>query len=640
MQGRFFQFVFMTKLYQHSFAGLVMAMGMMCATSCSEQPAGPETLEEDKVLMNFSRGGDIADTDEPFGTDVYVFRGESLVKWLHTDDVEASPIKIKDVGDGMVYVTSGLPLDVEEDVTVVADMAQLTTSCSELDGCAPLFYSGCADLNDDVYETGKLSLDLERSVARIDLVNTELADLVVTEVVAENAPSASYVFKGESVLDCSTVRLAHVFDEPFKGTCRGVTTLFETEHSVNIRIRGYYGNAEVDMTATIPSVQRNKVYTLNVVNAGTKVETTFNVTDWKDGDSVSATPEAGNGIHIDPDYSEIPEGVVVDFEKNIVTVPSTGVNGLKLAFKGQTKIDLRSTDNLMPTVSLTENPVETLDQGYVSSFNIDVEAVNKGSLGYNFTMHLSNTLMTYSYDFVEVRVESSPYQVQTVEIGGSEWMCFNATSANIEEQIFILDGVESVEDMYNNHFAECIGNYFQYNRPNPYSPWTSNDPTAVTRPSGAWTNSANFPFPGGYHVASVAEWQKLFPAGTTVPSEYTCGTGERIRVSVVTLPGTLVTSVEQVNSKNYKMRYVLFESLDTGNKLFIPLVGAKANNTNQFPGVGSWTFGTAAPYWMSDDRRVWFINSNVTANPITATMANDGFNYDGFCPVRGIKNAQ
>lgn len=617
-----------------------MAMGMMCATSCSEQPAGPENLEEDNVVMKFSRGADTAADGEPFETDVYVFKGEDLVKCLHTADAEASPIKIKNIGDGVVYVTSGLPLDIEVGATVVADMAQITTSCSESEGCAPLFYSGCATLGDDVYEAGKLSVDLERSVARIDLVNTELDGLVVTEVVAENAPSESYVFKGESVLECSTVRLAHIFDEPFRGTCRGVTTLFETDHSVDIRIRGHYEGAEIDMTATLPSVQRNKVYTLNVVNAGTKVETTFNVTDWKDGDSVSATPDAGDGIRIDREYSEIPEGVAVDFENNIVTVPSTGVSGLKLAFKGETKIELHSTDNLMPTVSLTENPVETLDRGYVSSFNIDVEAVGKGSLGYNFTMHLRNTLMTYSYDFVEIRVESSPYQIQTVKIGGSEWMCFNATSADIIEQIFLLDGVESVEDMYNNHFADCIGNYFQYNRPNPYSPWTSNDPNAVARPSGTWTNSANFPLPAGYHVATTAEWLALIPSGTNIPSTYTCSTGERISVSVVTLPGTLTTPVEQVNNQNYKMRYVLFESLDTGNKLFIPLVGAKANNTNLLPGVSNWTFGTASPYWMAEDRCAMFFNFSSSADGSSGRVTSDKFNYDGFCPVRGIKNAQ
>ena len=83
----------MTKLYQHSFAGLVMAMGVMCATSCSDQSTGLENLEKDNVVMSFSRGGDTAQAGEPFGTDVYVFKGESLVKWLHSDDVEASPIK-------------------------------------------------------------------------------------------------------------------------------------------------------------------------------------------------------------------------------------------------------------------------------------------------------------------------------------------------------------------------------------------------------------------------------------------------------------------------------------------------------------------------------------------------------------------
>ena len=121
-------------------------------------------------------------------------------------------IKIKDVGDGMVYVTSGLPLEVQEEITMVPEMALMTTTCSEADGCAPLFYSGYAPLDNDVYESGKLALDLERSVARIDLVNTELADLVITEVVAENAPSASYVFKADAPLECPAVTLSHTFD--------------------------------------------------------------------------------------------------------------------------------------------------------------------------------------------------------------------------------------------------------------------------------------------------------------------------------------------------------------------------------------------------------------------------------------------
>ncbi len=629
----------MTKLYQHSFAGLVMAM-CMCTTSCSEQPAGPETFDDDKVVMSFSRAGVPAADGGQLETDVYVFRGETLVKWLHSADAVASPIKIKDVGQGMVYVTSGLPLDIEEGVTSVADILASTTSCFALDDGAPLFYAGRAALGDDVYSAGKLSVDLERSVARIDLVNAELGDLFVTEVVVENAPQSTFVFKGDSILECPSVRLVHVFDEPFKGTCHGVTTVFESSHSVNIRIRGYYNNAEVDMTATLPSVQRNKVYTLNVVNAGTKVETSFNISDWKDGDSVSATPDPGDGIHIDPEYSFLPEGVTVDYDNNIVTVPAAGVSGLKLAFRADAKIEMQPDADLGSAVTVTENPVETLGQGYVSSFNIDVEPVSKGSLGYNFTMNLSNALLTYSYDFVEVRVEASPYQVETVMIGGHEWMCFNATSANIEEQIYLLDDVETVEDMYNNHFVECVGNYFQFGRPNPYSPWTSNNPNAVTKPfNGAWTNSVYFPLPAGYHIASFAEWEDLVPNNVTIPSEYTCRAGERIRVSLVTLPGTLETPVDEINSRNFKMRYVLFESLDTGNKLFIPHCGSKPNTTVVVPGVNNLKYEDFATYWVSDDRCVWYTHCT-SANPLTATMEESKFNYNGFCPVRGIKNAQ
>ena len=636
----------MTNIYQQTFAGIVMAMGFWSAVSCSDQQSGPEIYDGESLELNFSRSGEGDSGKDPCDVDVYVFSGETLASVIHSDDPKTDPVKIKRVGTGIVYATSGFePLDVEVDKSLVGDIASSVAYCADNANSAPIFRSGSALLNSEVYASGQLTVEMVRSVARIDLVNEVDPKITVNEIIVENAPKASYVFAGESPVECQTVSFSHLFENPFKGRSEGLFSIFESSKPVSVRIRGYYGNTPMDMTATLSKVERNKIYTLQVVNVGSKVEATFKVKDWEEGDTLGAGAEIGSGMTIDQEHSVIPEGVKVDYAHNIVTVPSGGVDGMKLAFKGDTKIELSSIDGLTPSTTISENPLEMLDKGYVSSFNVGVDAQGKGRLGYSVILHLRNALLTNSYDYVEIVVEPSPYQIETVFIGGHEWMCFNATSSNLDDQIYILDGLDSVDEMYNTRFAESVGNFFQYGRANAYSPWTSNDPNANLLPTDAellgqhipWINPVHMPLPEGFHVASFSEWEDLIPAKTTIPSEYTCRTGERIKATVVTLPGTRVTPNANVNKRNFKMRYVLFESLDTGNKLYVPICSNKSNSTADVPGY-NFKYEDRVTYWLSNDRGVWLIDWKNVDGADGAVLSESKWNYNGFCPVRGIKD--
>jgi hypothetical protein len=619
-------------------------MSLALLAGCSDQTPPADGLDDaGRVVLSFSRSGEEAAAPLPEAMDVYVFRGETLAKILHSDPTGETPLKIKNVGDGMVFSTSGIDLDLAEGSTSVADASALMVYCEEGATSAPLFYSGYAVLDDAVYAAGKLDVSMIRSVSRIDVANAAGQGIEVSEVVIENAPSATYVFPTGNVPEAATMRLSQHFDAPFEGVREGLFTIFESAGPVSVRIRGNADGVPLDMTATLSRVERNRIYTLNVVSTGPKVEATFSVKDWEEGDSVEAAPDMGRGIAIDPEYSVIPQGVKVDYATNTITVPSQGAEGLRLAFRADTKIELASTQGLDHGASLTENPLITLDQGYVSSFNLDIAPQGKGRLGYGIVLSLRNALLAQSYDYVEINVEPSPYQIETVMIGGHEWMCFNATSADLDDQIYILDGLDSVEEMYNQRFAESVGNFFQYGRPNPYSPWTSNDPNAVARPEGSapWVRPQDMPLPEGYHVASFDEWEDLIPAGTTIPSEYVCRAGERIRATVVTLPGTLSTTPSaNVNKQNFKMRYVLFESLDSGNKLFVPICSNKSNSTAEVPGnVNGYKYDTRVTYWVSNDRCVWLIDWKTVDGQDGAALSRSNWNYNGFCPVRGIKDA-
>lgn len=47
--------------------------------------------------------------------------------------------------------------------------------------------------------------------------------------------------------------------------------------------------------------------------------------------------------------------------------------------------------------------------------------------------------------------------------------------------------------------------------------------------------------------------------------------------------------------------------------------------------------GKTATYWVSNDRCVWYMDYRTVDGADGAYLKEDRFNYNGFCPVRGIK---
>lgn len=85
-------------------------------------------------------------------------------------------------------------------------------------------------------------------------------------------------------------------------------------------------------------------------------------------------------------------------------------------------------------------------------------------------------MLSGSYDYVEIRVAPSDKQIETVEMGGSIWMAFNARSRDLEDQVYPLDGT-TVEEMYRNGWVSSIGGLFQYGRKYMYTPWQGYNPS-------------------------------------------------------------------------------------------------------------------------------------------------------------------
>lgn len=570
-------------------------------------------------------------TDRLGEVNVFHFSDENFLMRTNIKDPYAEGIMLPSDGTTLIYCVSGLNLP-----KCVTQREIATYTVEHGSSEVPMFYTATVDFNAENLHGGLIAIEMKRSVARIDFTNAENSGFKVSQVIVEDAPAGTFVFETDSVADFATVSYTHDFSEPFYGTEEGLFRIFESSKPVHMRIIGEYKDSPLNIRTTLPSVERNKAYTLQMVNANSTVEGAFTIKDWEEGASVSASPSASGYCSIDKVNSIIPDNVSVDYGRNILTVTHEGATGIKVAFVSPEKICITSLEGEVPTVKITPNEAVKIEEGYISSFNVYVQANNR--LAYKVIANLRDG--AGRADFFEIQVLDNPNRVfDTVEMAGRIWMAFNAMSADSAVQVFPTDGL-TVEEMYQKNWPMAIGNFFQYGRQLGYSPWTQNDPNGneETPRDCPWGTPEAMPVPPGYHVASKADWQSLIPNGVTIPATYTAGNGEEIKAELITLPGTINSSPSaNANRAGLLMRYMRFESLKTGNVLIIPICGMKTPSWDEYPGGGralhAWT-----GYWIYEDRQLWLFQVEGTAEEPIVTQTVSKWNYNGFLPVRGVKN--
>lgn len=625
-----------------------------CLSSCQDSIL--ESLEDsgtdNQVEINFPQFNPTTNSpDQPDITlELFQFTDKLLKKKLTANITQGDRIAFEKENGTKIYAIYGCSVRVLEGVTEEETFVTTKVS-SEGMNSAPIFFTGAEELDPD---KNSLNIAMNRGVARIDVNNTD-PKLKITEVTVSDAAKESYIFPAEDgVCESESISYARDF-EGIRGLEKGVMTLFETAHPVTIVLKGISSGEPVELTVQTPAIKRNKVYTVSLTSDTPDetftVRTDIIITDWEEGDDYCAGPDTANGITLDQEASTFPSNTKYDPTTGIIDVQADGTESLRLAFRSDLRIDIDNitlTGDWVEKDSLSEKGAFTIIDSTVTESGNDIITTYKVKIlpqlvcrsEYIIDLGLRKASMVSVYDHLRIRVAEHPNQIQTVMMGGIEWMCFNATSQKLEDQIFPVEGA-TVESMYNDHYVDCVGNYFQYGKPNPFSPWTSNNPNQYADETRdiPWKTPSKMPLPEGYHVASANEWKAIMPNGIVLPSAWMTASGDSIKGTVVTLPGTLVTPSTATNNKNFKMRYVLLESVTTGNKMFIPIAGIKPNNTAEVPGHGNLGFDLRTSYWLAEDRYCWLIDYKATADNLDgATASQNRWNYDGFVLVRGVKD--
>ena len=611
-------------------------IGAALAACEDSETAMPEGAADPSILTiiapTLTSASGQGESEMPASAQIYEFVDGCFLR-SHSINPSEESVTISTTSTTKVYCVAGAETGTLTASTTLDDFLGRTLTSPDGAQSAPMFYAGASQLAYGQAEG--MELELKRGVARIDLVCHD-ERVKISEVIVADAPAASLIIAADAPLaDAPTVSYSRPLGDDFEGELTQAFTIFESAKPVTVRVKGTFDGDLMNFATTITKVARGKVYTVTI-SGGSELKSEVETADWQTGDNVDAALSYGASA-IRPDLSTIPDGVEVNAAENSVTIPALGTSDLSLAFLSKEPVELAS---LLGTTGdeITCTPIDPVatDSGYISRFAIKVKAQPKCAAGYDVTMMLKGG----AHFHVDINVEASPYQIATVRIAGNDWMCFNATSNDPEEQIYLMDDM-TVDKMYNEHFTDCVGNYFQYGKPNPFSPWTSNDPTQFADEARniPWRANGKVPAPKGFHPASLAEWTALIPNNTTIPSSYMTPSGDSLKATVVTLPGTLETPSAAVNARNFKMRYVLFESITTGAKLYVPIAGLKANDTAEVPGMRGYNLDARTAYWMSDDRMCWLIDfKKLPDDEEGALLQQSRWNYDGFLPVRCVKD--
>lgn len=350
---------------------------------------------------------------------------------------------------------------------------------------APVFFSSVTDIPEGACN---IDIELHRGVARLDIDNKD-SELKIERVSKSGAASFSQIFTTDGCANGTASAIySKTYESGLDGVEESVFVLSETQSPITVTISGRRNGEAVEIISETPAIIRNSIYTIcidkeNSSNAKGRtlsygdengddeglLTACIKVRDWVERDIERGSIDLEESA-IDIEHSSIPSGVILNSGDNTVTVPACGVIGMKIAFTTETPLRLGSVLSDTEGVSITPITPSATDGGYISEFKVDVEAQPKGAKRYQTTVFFNG----FSSFFINIDVEPSPYQIPTVHIGGHDWMCFNAVSQDPEEQIYLPKGM-AAKDMYRDRFLDCIGNMFQYDRPNPFSPWKAYD---------------------------------------------------------------------------------------------------------------------------------------------------------------------
>ena len=568
--------------------GLGMLLALQILASCENEKELNQPTEKTTFLI--TRNGESTDwsgepEQQPVNAYVFsnqVFRGRNLGMTIGADN----SVSLNLAKGSKVYFTMGKeePPSLKALISGVSGEAEmLAASLSGTDNSS--YYLSSSAISQEG------TVDLIRTVARLDLDLPTDGLTRIERITFDNVPASTTVLGNVSPHNPTTRYQTEVNLTPaVDASVAAIKYLYETADPVRMTVYGSYNNIPITASTEISSILRNKVYKLQVANAGASIKLTLAVREWEKGGTTESNPDVNERILMNRDYSVFPNGTTADFNLNKINLPGEGAS-FTMAFLSDSKVDVAYLMGMTNDITVGTPAVSFEGSKVCTRIPITVVEQGRGKLPYRVKVGLKSALREQAYDYVELEVAGSRHQIQTATLAGITWMQFNARSRNLEDQIYPIDGA-SVSFMYENNWLSTVGGLFQWGRMHMYTPWmsgTNNEGNQVQ--DNPWVNATHVPCPEGYRVPTRNELKTILPDNLTIPGSHTVN-GETIDV-------TLHRSTIQppaVNGVSVLARYIKLTSRESGQSLYLPLGGNKGDkSTTTNP-----NFGHGFTYWCNE----------------------------------------
>lgn len=610
---------------------------------CSEtEPNETLVAEPGQYLFQMPSSSATSGSPQLKGLNAYLFDENRLVKIFNDLPITENNYKLHAAPNNSVYFLSNLSdtaslQTIRVGETTLEQFLLLRSKTLTENADPQIFYSGMSKIPQHSTLGGQpLTIEMVRSVARLDL-DVRNPAITVTRITVKDASSSSTIFPTAAGQLSSATEPLITFDKTFSPgitSTPAVQYLYESDQPISVDIHTLYKDISTVGHLTIPKIERNKVYNLQINQVGGELTSSLVVDPWEDAGILK--PSIGDkNFGISKALSTLPEGFDIDEEKRIVHVSESG-GTFTIALTSDIQIDLDYMEGSEYKIFLpfTPNKVEFVDKKVVSYYQVEVWPQDRGGAAYTATVNMkrmNETQSTYKIPF-SISVDASRYQISEVTLGDVTWMGFNATSPEINDQIYVTDG-HDVERMYREKWGQTIGKLFQWGRIWKYTPWLSGVSNAGNKEANSpWTAVKAMPCPAGYRVPTKEEVRALLPPGTTLPGSYTYN-GEPVTATLnVSVPEDI-----KLGSVSGKGRYLSIKSDKTNATLFIPLAGEKGNkSTTLNPQLGAgftlWT-SVGSPSGEASVVRYWpGIDSSTYTIGEDDALATEGYAY-----VRCIK---
>ncbi|MEG2495083.1 MAG: hypothetical protein RSB32_05205 [Mucinivorans sp.] len=591
---------------------------------------------------------------------IFVVDGGVVKLKIPKVDMSSSLINIKQVGSqAKLYTIANAELCPAAASIVVgspeSDLLKLATTQSDDNGKVKGLVMSQMMLLDGVGNGDKVTLGLERSMARFDLKIEAGRGIEVKQVKVIGLPTSAPVFAcGTMAADLNDAQVDITFPTPASSS---VERLFYTHplkgspQGPTLTIEALYNGVHTTINKRLPSVARNTIYTLSLSGLNDLLRLNIDVSELIDGDQTTING-SNRVILLDKTKSVVDAQTTIDESGMRLRLPYTKTQAT-VVLDGDFDKKFVGQLGTIPGFSIT--PVSDAADAYqgsrylITTDNQTKIGSNKNAVVLTFAPKDENDPSRMSRIVVEAE-NFAPFPVTTIE--GIDWMSFNASSNETAFYPVLEDG-QSLRDFMsvNASWREYSGHQYQWGPRNGtlnLLTWVQdgvgwqklpNINGGIT-PSNAtkWTG-ASMPCPRGWRVASSDDFQYIWPQhGTVIPLDgttttYTTAKGQTYTASIQSFGGWYMSHEDGGAARNLIIT-------DGVKELIFPIAGYRPPNGwdvtgRQYSGYGT-CMGTRSYWWCEDKVNGKVVRMGIEDGRILNTAT--GFGHNCWLSVRCVRD--